>query len=265
MNRSVAALLLSLLAFGLASPVLAGEGEHNPAATGFDHDGSDPEAIEIADEVMQAMGGREAWDKTRHIRWRFMGRRLHAWDKHTGDIRVEGKERDTGEGYVVLMNIHTKQGRAWRSGAEITDPEDLAAMLDRGEAIWINDSYWMFMPYKLKDSGVTLAYAGGGTLRDERQADVLELTFQEVGRTPENKYHVFVSRDRHLVEQWSFFAKADDPEPRFTNPWGNWKQYGAILLSDDRGENAHTDLAVFESLPREVYKDPAPVDWSTIK
>jgi hypothetical protein len=265
MNRSLTALVLVLLACGLASPALTGDGEDNPAATGFNHDGSDTEAIEIADEVMEAMGGRRAWDRTRHIRWRFLGRRLHAWDKHTGDIRVEGEERDTGEPYVILMNIHTKKGRAWRSGTEITDFKDLAAMIDHGEALWINDGYWVFMPYKLKDSGVTLAYLGEGTLLDERKADVLELTFQEVGRTPENKYHVFVSRDRHLVEQWSFFAKADDPEPLFTNPWGNWQRYGAILLSDSRGESAHTDLAVFESLPRAVYEDPAPVDWSSFE
>ena len=261
-----------ILAVALAAAVLLGgspaDGQlaaSNPAAPGFDHAGSDPQAIAIADQVMEAMGGRAAWDATRHLRWRFFGRRLHLWDKHTGRIRIEGEEGDGGESFTILMNLETKKGRAWRAGREITDADELAAMLDRGEALWINDSYWVFMPYKLKDSGVTLVHAGEMALPDGRLADVLELTFREVGRTPENKYHVFVSRDRQLVEQWAFFAEATDSEPRFTNPWGNWQRYGDILLSDDRGDRDHTDLAVFETLPESVYTNPAPVDWTSAR
>ena len=262
MKSLVTTLLLSLLllATSATSPVEAEEA--NPAAVDFDHEASDPKAIAIADRVMQAMGGRAAWDATHHLRWRFFGRRLHVWDKYTGDIRIEWQDRDSGEPYVILMNISTKQGRAWTAGSEITDSNDLSAMLDRGESMWINDSYWMFMPYKLKDSGVTLKYVGESPLPDGREADVLELTFHNVGRTPENKYHVSVSQERHLVEQWSFFGNADDPEPRFTNPWGNWQRYGAILLSDNRGDSGHSDLAVFETLPSDVYSSPSPVEWS---
>ncbi len=45
----------------------------NPAADGFDMAGSDPKAVEIADQVMQAMGGRKAWDNTHYISWNFFG------------------------------------------------------------------------------------------------------------------------------------------------------------------------------------------------
>ena len=38
---------------------------------GFDLEGSDPLAIVLADRIMSAMGGREAWDKTRYIKWKF--------------------------------------------------------------------------------------------------------------------------------------------------------------------------------------------------
>ena len=40
--------------------------------------------------------------------------------------------------------------------------------LELGHRTWINDSYWMFMPYKLLDPGVTLAYAGERALEDGR-------------------------------------------------------------------------------------------------
>jgi hypothetical protein len=245
----------------LATPAAGGD---NPAAEGFDVAGSDPEAIQIADEVMQAMGGREAWDATRYVTWNFFDRRRHLWDKHTGDIRVEGITRDSEKAFVVLMNIHTGSGRAWLEGEEVTDPEVLAEMLDYGEAVWINDGYWMFMPYKLKDSGVTLSYVGEGTMLDGSGAHVLQLTFEGVGRTPENKYLVYVGLDSGLVEQWDFFAEATDAEPRFQNPWSNWQRYGRILLSDSRGDGGHTDIAVFSEVRPTIFTDPAPVDWPAL-
>ncbi|MGB1718880.1 MAG: hypothetical protein ACPHO6_12015 [Candidatus Latescibacterota bacterium] len=64
-------------------------GENYPAAQGFDTAGSSPQAIALAEETMQAMGGYPAWSQTRFITWRFFGRRLHVWDKWTGDIRFE--------------------------------------------------------------------------------------------------------------------------------------------------------------------------------
>jgi hypothetical protein len=240
---------------------LAGD---NPPAPGFNAAGSDARAVEIADQVMERMGGRAAWDATRHLTWSFFGRRRHAWDKVTGDIRIEGTERDTDEPYLILMNIHSKQGRAWRDGVEITDEAALAEMMERGEALWINDSYWMFMPYKLKDTGVTLRYVGEGKMEDGRAADVLQMTFEDVGKTPENRYLVYVARDSGLVEQWDYFAKAEDPEPGFRLPWHNWQRYGAILLSDSRGERGHAGIAVLDEMPAAVYNSPEPVDWEEI-
>jgi TonB family protein len=237
-------------------------GEPNPAAPGFLAEESDAEAIALADRVMLRMGGRNAWDATRFVTWKFFGNRFHVWDKHTGDIRVEGTDRETEEPYIILMNLNTKQGRAWRAGSEITDAEELAKMLELGESAWINDAYWMFMPYKLKDTGVALRYRGEGKLLDGKAAEVLELTFRAVGRTPENRYEVYVADDTGLVEQWDFYSNATDKSPRFQVPWRNWRRYGSILLSDDRGRGRHTDIAVFDELPREVFTEPIPVDFT---
>lgn len=254
-------LLLCLFATAVAGPASPTE---NPAAPGFDLEGSDSAAVELADRVMERLGGRPAWDQTRYLTWNFFGRRRHVWDKHSGDIRIEGTDRDSGEPYLVLMNLHSKRGRAWRGGREVTEPEPLAQMLDSGEAAWINDGYWMFMPYKLKDTGVTLRHLGERQMLDGRPAQVVQLTFREVGRTPQNKYHVYVAADSGLVEQWDFFDSADDAEPRFQNPWHDWRRYGEILLSGNRGDSGHTDIAVFDQLPEGVLHDPAPVDWSAL-
>ena len=249
-RKILASLALLLLA---AVPLAAGE-------MGV----ADERGAEIAESVMQRMGGHEAWQATRYLTWNFFGSRRHLWDKHSGDIRVEGTDRETGEPYLVLMNLGSRQGRAWVKGEEVTDPEALAGLLDRGEAAWINDSYWLVMPYKLRDPGVTLKHVGAGTMVDGRAAEVLELTFAGVGRTPENKYRVYVAADSGLVEQWDFYAQAADEEPRFQVPWHDWRPHGGILLSADRGERRHDGVAVLDEVPAGALSSPDPVDWDAL-
>lgn len=237
----------------------AADTQTNPAAPGFDEAGSDLQAIRVADMVMEKLGGRAAWDATRHLSWNFFGQRRHFWDKRSGRIRIEGTQRGSDKPYVVLMNVNTREGRVWVGGEEVAAAA-LKEELERGYRWWVNDSYWLVMPYKLKDTGVTLKYHGEGAMENGHPCDILQLTFKDVGDTPENKYLVYVGKDTKLVEQWSFFRNAADEAPAFTNPWSNWKKYGNILLSDERGRGKHSDIAVFEELPASVYESPAAVD-----
>ncbi len=221
----------------------------NPPATGFNEAASDARAMQIADEVMTALGGRKAWDDTRYLTWVFFGRRKHCWDKHTGDIRIES----TGDSMVYLLNINTLQGKIWRKGKEETHPDTLQKYLERGKSIWINDAYWLVMPYKLKDSGVTLKYLGEQNTEAGIPADVLQLTFQNVGDTPENKYHVFVDKTSRLVVQWSYFKNAANEKPDFTSPWDDWKKYGNIMLSGGRGKGSLTEIGAPETMPTGMF------------
>lgn len=236
--------------------------DENPPAPGFNTAGSDEQAVKIADEVMNALGGRRNWDKTRYVTWRFFGRRLHVWDKWTGVVRVEFEESVEGseEKYlvVVVANIHDKTGIAWKNGEPVTG-EKLMEYVQAAYEMWINDSYWLVMPYKLKDTGVTLKYKGEEKMADGRPADVLILTFENVGVTPGNRYEVFVDKKTRLVEQWSFFENATDVEPGFTRPWAGWKKYGNIMLPESFGKRGHTGIAVFEELPAAVFEGPADI------
>ena len=237
----------------------------NPSAERSIADESDVAAIALADLTMKAMGGRQAWDETRYIAWNFFGSRRHIWDKHTGNVRIEYADRESGEQIVLLMNINTLKGSAWRNDGEVADADALKEMLKSGKGAWINDGYWLMMPYKLKDPGVTLNYLGERMMEDGRPAEVVQLTFTDVGNTPHNKYHVYIAKDTTLVEQWDYFSKADDSEPRFKIPWRDWKRHGRIMLSGDRGERRGralklTDIAVFDELPESIFTNPGPID-----
>jgi hypothetical protein len=241
---------LLLLLVSLLSTAGLAQKSSNPAAEGFNAAGSDPKAIALADQVMEAMGGRKNWDKTRFITWNFFGNRRLYWDKWSGDVRVENLRNDQ----VVLVNINTNKGRVFKNGQELTQPDSVARYTKQGKSAWINDSYWLLMPYKLKDSGVTLKYLGEEATEAGEKAEKLQLTFEGVGDTPQNRYYVWVSPETHLVNQWAHFSKAENDKPNFINPWKGYTKHGKIMLSGDRGQRQITDIQVYEKLPASVFQ-----------
>ncbi|MBC7569813.1 MAG: hypothetical protein H7319_08790 [Spirosoma sp.] len=230
----------------------------NPAAPGFDAAGSDARAVQIADEVMAAMGGRKAWDNTHLISWNFFGARQLIWDKWTGNVRVDNLKNDQ----TVLLNVNNDKGRVFRNGAEVIEPDSVAKYVKQAKAAWINDSYWLVMPFKLKDSGLTIKHIGEENTQDGKPADVLQLTFKGVGVTPDNKYKVWVDKASHLVWQWAYYPKFTDEKPGFTLPWTDYKKHGNVLLSGERGQRDLTDIRVFTGLPGEVFSNFARPDLS---
>lgn len=223
--------------------------EVNPPAPGFDAARSDPRAIVVADRVMEALGGRAAWDATRCLQWRFAGKRTHCWDRVTGDYRL-----DEG-GRSVLMNLATGQGRVFEGGVEVLHDDDKCRdVLDRAYKVWVNDSYWLCAPYKLKDSGVRITLRGEDALEDGRPADVLRLEFAGVGVTPDNAYELWVARESGFVERWAYFKWKDDPKPTMTTPWRGWQRVGKLLFATDHGSGPATDeIVVFETPPPRLH------------
>jgi len=253
-------LIAGLAACGEKNQSATEEPYGNPAAEGFNMAGSDPKAIEIADEVMAAMGGRKAWDNTHYVCWNFFGRDALIWNKWNGDVRI-----DRSNGMTLISNINNETGKAFMNGREITDADSVADLMQTAKSIWINHSYWLVMPYKLKDSGVTLKYVGEEATQDGKPADKLNLTFESVGRTPQNMYYVWVDKESKLVTQWAHFSNSTDEEPRFINPWADYKQYGNIMLSSSRGERGMEDIMVFDELPASVFTSPEKPDLASMK
>lgn len=223
----------------------------NPHAEGFNVEGSDAIAILLADQVMEAMGGRKNWNNTRYLYWNFFDARTLLWDKWTGDVRIEFLKEDT----KILMNVRSMEGKVFQNGKELAEEKKKEELLSRGKSIWINDSYWLVMPFKLKDSGVTLRYDREDTTLTGTMSEVLTLTFEEVGDTPENKYEVWVDRDSKLVTQWAYYRSAEDSLARFTLPWGDYQEFGNILLSGERGDRDLTDIQVLKEVPEGIFTD----------
>ena len=227
--RNICIILIAMYLQGCSSTV-------NSPATGFLLEESDSKAIKIADQVMKAMGGQKAWKETRYLTWDFFGSRFHIWDKKENRVLVWNEKKKN----IASLNLNTMEGKVMIDGKMKTNPDSIAFYMQKTKEAWINDSYWLVMPFKLKDSGVRLKY-----VKKEDNHDILELTFKSVGVTPQNKYHVYVDQDTHLIDQWDFFDKATDAKPRFSTPWKDYKKYGSIMLSGDRGGDYQlTNIAV---------------------
>ena len=195
---------------------------------------SDPEAVEVAHRLMDAMGGKEAWDAQRILSFRFAVMReeeelsnwLHFWDRTTGQYRLEG---ETGEGTPlrVLFNVNSKEGEVWL-GADKVAPEEAETYLERAYGRFINDTYWFMMPWKWLDPGVHLTYEGEKNLGD-RSFDVVKLNFDDgTGLTSQDVYWAYVSKDTGLMERWEYVLQTDDGLPGAKEPtvweWMDWQE-----------------------------------------
>ena len=223
----------------------------NPHAKGFNLEESDSLAIQWADACMQAMGGRKKWDSLKYVAWNFFGARDLVWDKNNGRVRIDFP-RDSS---IYLVNINTMKGMVWRNGVEITQPDSLSKYLSRAKSIWINDSYWLVMPFKLIDTGVNLKYVRSDTTASGQDAEVLQLTFDAVGDTPENKYEVYIDKADSLVKQWAYFRESSQDTASAIWPWDNYQLFNGLLLSTDRSDNkGPKNVRVYDELSDAVFE-----------
>jgi hypothetical protein len=216
---------------------------------------SDPRAAKIADDVMTALGGKDRWDALPGIRWTFgssvndtvKSSRRHAWDKRTGWHRVEGKNA-AGDAFVFIHKVGTTEGHAWMNGQAI-EGDSLQKLMTRSERLWVNDTYWMLMPYKMRDPGVKLVWDSEKEV-DGKPCDVISMTFDHVGQTPGDHYWVYVDRATHRVRRWDMVLEGDQPPPE-SYTWDDWvEKAGLWFPTAHRNESRNVFTKDVEAVTR---------------
>ena len=157
---------------------------------------------------------------------------MHWWDRVGDRHRVESVDKD-GKRLVVSQKLSSRQGTAARDGAALKGAE-LKAALDEAYGRWINDTYWLLMPFKSLDPGVRLAFEGERKL-EGATFNVFRLSFDKVGLTPGDTYWAWVNTVSHRMEVWSFHLQGTPAEqPPSVFAWEDWKEFGSIHLSMTR-------------------------------
>lgn len=207
----------------------------------------DPKAVEVAQAMMDAMGGQEAWNNARYIRYDFhvsnaegtRVNRAHLWDKWEGRYRYEFQNAE-GAHTVVLFNVNSKEGTAVRDGEALAG-EALTEAIDGAYKAYINDMYWLAMPWKWLDDGVSLKYLG-----EEEHAgkpcDVVELSFQSVGLTPGDTYRGYVDKESRMMIHWAYTLQSGNE-----GAW-DWEyaKTGGIMLGKDHDNGSGMSIAMGE-------------------
>lgn len=228
----------------------------------------DAKAEEVARAMQKAMGGEDAWRAAHFVRFDFkvkVGARLeennaHLWDRKDGRYRLERTVKG-GKREVILFSIgdyeRDKSGSAYLDGKKL-EGEAAKKSLEDAYASYINDMWWLAMPWKWFDAGVNLKYLGAKPCA-HMTCDVVELTFDRVGLTPGDRYHAFVSRKSHLMTHWDYVLESHEK--------GSWDwQYGdykGVKLasnhpsSDGKMSINMGNVRVLEAVDDAYFSDPA--------
>ncbi len=229
-----------------------------PTISNFNSEGSDAKAVSIADKVIAASGGMQAWDDIKVIKWNFFGKRWLLWDKMNQKVRIENVQNDT----KLILDLKSMNGKVFKYGKEWSDADTLKKYIEGAYKTWINDVYWLAMPFKMKDGGVHLHYLKEDSTRTGIWSDVIAMTFDSVGVTPKNRYEVWVGKNSNLVAQWAYFPNNTDTIPAIMSPWDSYVKYGGVFLSSDRGQNRQmSGIKTYPSVSPETFTKFDPIDF----
>lgn len=211
---------------------------------------------QLVNQLEEAHGGKENWKNASIFAWNFFGARHNTWNKQSGDFKTVFLK----DSLSISYNLQAKTGGAWKRGKRV-NPDSLDFYLDIANQVWCNDAYWVFMPFKLRDNGVVVKYLGQDTsisvpdVVDSKFCDVIELKFDSVGYTPQNKYEVYVDTASGLVAQWIYFQ--NDSTEVFTNVWAKYEKVGPFQLSTFYSDSRRmTQLEYLDSLPSSFFLEP---------
>ncbi len=211
-----------------------------------------PNADDVARHALKSLAGT-AWEKARYIAFTFDVEREgkiiasypQRWDRYTGDYRVSGKNRE-GKDVLVIMNINTKQGKAWVDGVEVADPKD---QLTFGYRRFINDTYWLLMGFKTFDPGVTREYAGQKKNEAGQDYDLVKLSFDKVGLTPGDVYWMWVNRQTGLVDEWDMKLEGSKPEDEPSVVlFHGYRKFGGLMISTRREMKGRNQFILLDDI-----------------
>ncbi|MEK7348946.1 MAG: hypothetical protein AABZ94_08745 [Candidatus Eisenbacteria bacterium] len=259
-------LLLSILMLGATAWFPPRSLASSPPAADVDR-----ESAGIVRAMTDAMGGQETWDRLPYFRFDFVvvrdgkevARFRHWWDKRNGRCRVEGPD-DQGKQVAAIFTLADRKGSAFVEGIGESDAARVATIVQNGYERWVNDTYWIMMPFKLSDPGVRIRYA-----RNERTLetvyDVLELSFVAgTGLTSDDRYWLYVNRRTHLIDRWDYVLTGQKPPPSGAS-WEAWTGIGPVKLSLQRRFQGKPVMLRFENVAAPAAFDERVFTFSTVR
>lgn len=176
---------------------------------------SGPRADALARKIEQAVD-IEAWQRTGAVRFSFMGRNHHLWDKQANRHHVRWGDKE------VVLDLGTQRGCARVDGVLQTG-EAQKRLIERAYALWVNDTYWLNPLGKFFDPGVVRK-----VVPVEGHGDALLITFTLNGLTPGDSY-LWLLDSAGRPTAWRMWTKI--PLGGAAVSWAGWTKLatGALI------------------------------------
>lgn len=175
-------------------------------------------------DVWKASGG-EHWQNVKELRFTFeveSGGKIVASAKHDWNVAA-GTDR---------VQWTDKEGNAKDATANLLAPAQ-EGDAKKAYARWVNDSYWLLAPLKIRDRGVNAAPDGIKNLNGT-PCPTIHLSFGEVGLTPTDQYVLYVDPQTKLLRAWDYIPKEGTG---FQATWEKYQTFGGLKLATEHRFN----------------------------
>lgn len=161
------------------------------------------EAEQLADEMLKALN-KPAFDSLAMIKFTYPGNHRYEWNKKDNKVRVQW------EGNDVFLDLNLS-------------PENFSSLEYQGYEYFLNDSFWMIAPFKVRDDGVVRS-----TVEVEDGRGLL-VTYTSGGVTPGDSY-LWIIDDKGFPIAWKLWT-SNVPLDGLKIGWGGWVEKGGVWFS----------------------------------
>lgn len=184
-------------------------------------------AQQLATDLWKASGG-ESWAKVKELHFTFVveqeGKQLanvhHAWNVTAGTDEVKWKDKE-GKDHHATANL----------AAPATDGDEKTAY-----ARWVNDSYWLLAPLKIRDRGVNVQSGGSKDLNGVA-CETLRLSFDKVGLTSTDQYVFYIDPKTKLPLAWDYIPASGEG---MQATWEKFQTVGGLTLATEHNFKGKT-------------------------
>lgn len=240
--RKVALAFVSLLAIAGCGSSRSSYARYPGAPVAFDKAASTPQAVEVAEKVLAAAGGQQAWDKARQIKWEQsnvangqpgMGGE-EAWDRwnqrHYG--RVNTPDGDAVIAYSIYGDFSTSFAESKAGKKQLIQGREKAAALEHAKLELQQDVTVMMMPFLMLEPGNKLEY--GEPVKDgETEYHKIKVTFGDGDKLRAGLvYYAIVDKTSNVIRRVDIEKPASSEKIGFE--LSDWTEAGGLKFPGTR-------------------------------
>lgn len=154
------------------------------------------EAEELADDMLEALN-KTAYDSVEYIEFGFRGVHSYKWDKQENKVLVSWEDQ------TIFLDLNRS-----------VNSFNLLEL--KAYKYFINDSFWLVAPFKVRDEGVTRSIV---TLEDPSERGLL-VTYASGGLTPGDSY-LWIIDENGFPKAWKLWT-SNVPIGGLKFTWDGW-------------------------------------------